>query len=191
MKFKNVIIMLFASLSIMSCRDNTYADYVDAENEAIEDYFDDIDAVIVSEEPEKTTGEWLDSKGRKIFYRPQAGLYYHQVKLGDTTATKPKVSSTVYLRYSATDLDGRLIYSAMEKNSPNPVSLLLTGSSSSDIYGQGFQQSVMYLNKGGECEALISFKIRNNYTTSLEGGYSSTDLKYLPMLYNIKLVNVQ
>lgn len=190
MKLKNVILFLLASLSLWSCKSDTYADYVDAENKAIDNYFKEINAVIVTEKPETISGEWLDANKRKIFYRTSSGLYYHQVSLGDTTATEPKVSSTVYIRYSAEDLNGNLIYSAMPKNSPNPVSLLLSGTTS-DIYGVGFQESVMYLKKGGKCEAVVSFKIGNQYTSSLEGGYSSTRLKYLPMLYDIQLVNVQ
>ncbi len=190
MKLKNVIIFLIASLSFMSCKTDTYADHVDAENEAIDKYFKEINAVIVNEKPETVTGEWLDANNRKIYYRSEPGLYYHQVSLGDTTATKPKVSSTVYVRYSAKDLNGKMIYSALEKNSPNPISLMLTGTTS-DIYGKGFQEAVMFLNKGGVCEAIVSFKIGNNYTSSLEGGYSSTKLKYLPMKYDIRLVNVQ
>ncbi|MBO4736005.1 MAG: hypothetical protein J5614_06375, partial [Paludibacteraceae bacterium] len=149
-----------------------------------------INAVIVNEKPETVTGEWLDSNNRKIFYRSSPGLYYHQVSLGDTTATKPKVSSTVYIRYSAKDLNGQMIYSTMEKNSPNPVKLFLNGNSS-DLYGTGFQESLQYLNKGGRCEAVISFKIGNKYSSSMEGGYKEKDLKYLPMLYDIRLVNVE
>ncbi|MBQ0155225.1 MAG: DUF4827 family protein [Bacteroidales bacterium] len=190
MKSKNIIIFLLASLSLMSCRDDNYADHVDAENEAIDKYFKDINAVIVREKPAQMSGEWLDSNNRKIFYRTSSGLYYHQVALGDTTATKPKISSTVYIRYAVTDLKGQMIYNVMESNSPNPVKLLLTGSSN-DIYGAGFQESVMYLNKGGKCEAVVSFKINNTYPTSQEGGYSSKDLEYLPMLYDIRLVNVE
>ena len=190
MKLKNVIILLVASLSFWSCKTDTFADYVDAENEAVDKYFKDINAVIVHEKPETVAGEWLDSNNRKIFYRTSSGLYYHQVALGDTTATKPKVSANVYVRYSAKDLKGQMIYSALEKNSANPVKLFLTGSSS-DIYGQGFQESVMYLNKGGKCEAVVSFKIGNQYSSSLEGGYSQKQLKYLPMLYDIRLVNVE
>ena len=190
MKLKNVIILLMASLSFWSCKTDTFADYVDAENEAVDKYFKDINAVIVHEKPKTVSGEWLDSNKRKIFYRTSSGLYYHQVSLGDTTATKPKVSANVYVRYSVNDLKGQKIYSAMEKNSPNPVKLFLTGNTS-DIYGEGFQESVMYLNKGGKCEAVVSFKIGNKYNTSLEGGYTSKDLQYLPMLYDIRLVNVE
>lgn len=190
MKLKNAIILLVASLSFLSCKTDTFADYVDAENEAIDKYFKDINAVIVHEKPATVTGEWLDSNNRKIFYRSSPGLYYHQVSLGDTTATKPKVSSTIYVRYSAKDLNGQMIYSAMEKNSPNPIKLFLSGSTS-DVYGTGFQESVQYLNKGGECEAVISFKIGNQYSSSLEGGYTQKQLKYLPMLYDIRLMNVE
>ncbi len=190
MKFKNVIVLLLAFLSLSSCRTDTFADHVDAENEAVEKYFKDINAVIVTEKPATISGEWLDANNRKIFYRAEAGLYYHQVSLGDTTATKPKVSSTVYVRYSAKDLKGQMIYSAMEKNSPNPISFMLKGTTS-DLYGKGFQESVMFLNKGGVCESVVSFKIGNTYTSSLEGGYSSTQLKYLPVKYDIRLVNVQ
>lgn len=190
MKLKNAVILLVASLSFWSCKTDTFADYVDAENEAIDEYFKNINAVIVHEKPETVSGEWLDSNNRKIFYRTSSGLYYHQVALGDTTATKPKTSATVYFRYSAKDLKGQMIYSAMEQNSPNPVYLFLTGSTS-DIYGEGFQESVMYLNKGGKCEAVVSFKIGNQYSSSLEGGYTQKQLKYLPMLYDIQLVNVE
>ena len=190
MKLKNVIILLVASLSFWSCKTDTFADYVDAENEAVDKYFKDINAVIVHEKPETVSGEWLDSNKRKIFYRTSSGLYYHQVSLGDTTAAKPKVSATVYFRYLAKDLKDQKIYSAMEENSPNPVKLFLTGSSS-DLYGEGFQESLMYLNKGGKCEAVVLFKIGNKYNSSLEGGYTSKDLKYLPMLYDIRLVNVE
>lgn len=190
MKLKNAIILMISSLSLLSCKTETYADYVDAENEAIDKYFKDINAVIVTDKPATVAGEWLDANNRKIFYRAEPGLYYHQVALGDTTATKPKVSSTVYVRYSAKDMKGNMIYSAMEKNSPNPISFMLTGSTS-DYYGQGFQESVMFLNKGGACESVVSFKIRNTYSSSLEGGYTSDQLKYLPMKYDIKLVNVQ
>jgi hypothetical protein len=49
----------------------------------------------------------------------------------------------------------------------------------------------MYLNKGGKCEAVVSFKIGNKYSSSLEGGYTSKDLQYLPMLYDIRLINVE
>ena len=190
MKLKNVIILLLASLSLLSCRENNYADYVDAENEAIDKYFKDINAVIVREKPATVSGEWLDANNRKIFYRTSTGLYYHQVALGDTTATKPKVSSTVYIRYSVKDLKGQMIYNAMESKSPNPVSLMMTGTVS-DLYGTGFQESVMNLNKGGRCEAVVSFKINNTYSSSLEGGYNALDLEYLPMLYDIRLVNVE
>ena len=68
MKLKNVIILLMASLSFWSCKTDTFADYVDAENEAIDKYFKDINAVIVHEKPETVSGEWLDSNNRKIFY---------------------------------------------------------------------------------------------------------------------------
>lgn len=189
MKLK-VILVLLASLSFLSCRKDNLADYIDAQNEAIDKYFKEIDAVIVTEEPEQVSGEWLDSNKRKIFYRVASGLYYHQVALGDTSATEPKISSTAYIRYEAKDLNGQLIYSAMPKYSPNPVSLLLAGSTT-DIYGTGFQESVMRLKKGGRCESVVSFKIGNTYNSSLEGGYSSKQLKYLPILYDIQLVNVQ
>ena len=69
MKLKNVIILLMASLSFLSCKTDTFADYVDAENEAVDKYFKDINAVIVHEKPETVSGEWLDSNNRKIFYR--------------------------------------------------------------------------------------------------------------------------
>lgn len=191
MKLKNVILLLLASLSFLSCRESTYADHVDEENKAVDKYFKDINAVIVHEKPATISGEWLDADNRKIFYRTSSGLYYHQVSLGDTTATKPKVSSTVYVRYSVKDLKDNLIYSALEDKSPNPIKLMLSGNTSTDIYGEGFQESVMYLNKGGVCEAVVSFKIGNNYTSALEGGYTSTQLEWLPMLYNIRLVNVE
>lgn len=191
MKLRNFIFFLMVALTSVSCRENNYADYVREEDKAIDNYFKSINAVVVADKPAKAQNEWLDADGRKIFYRTPSGLYYHQVYLGDTTSTKPIVSSTAYVRYSAKDLNGGLVYSCEEKYSANPVGVFIQGSYISDIYGVGFQESVMNLYKGGVCESVVSFKIKNNYTSTIDSKVSKADLEYTPMLYNIRVVNVQ
>ena len=55
----------------------------------------------------------------------------------------------------------------------------------------GFQEAVRYLRKGGKCSAIISFKIGNGENSTITNKILSDKDQYTPMMYEIRLVNVE
>ncbi len=188
-----VFVSLAAVLAFSSCdRDKRYADYVHDENELMDKFIKRKKIKVVSFRPENIQGEWLDENGDTIYYKTPSGLLYHQISLGDTTAPEPKISSRAYVRYDGYNLWDQLVYSTSEKYSVSPQSFLIQSSpGSSYTYGVGFQEAVRYLRKGGKCKALISFKIGNGENSTINNRVLSDKDQYTPMLYEIRLVNVE
>lgn len=183
--------IVFALVSTSCNRDKRYADYVQDENELMDKYISRKGIKIVSFKPEQTEGEWLDEKGAPIYYKTPSGLLYHQISLGDTTAVPPKVSSRAYVRYEGYNLWDDLVYSTSEKYAASPQSFLIQNQSTSSTFGVGFQEAVSYLYKGGKCSAIISFKIGNGENASVNNKVLSDKDLYTPMMYEIRLVNVE
>lgn len=188
-----VFVSLVSVLVSTSCsRDKSYADYVHDENELIDKYIKRHKIKVVSTRPENIQGEWLDENGDTIYYKTPSGLLYHQISLGDTTAPETKVSSRAYVRYDGYNLWDDLVYSTSEKYSASPQSFLIQNKpASTSTYGAGFQEAVRYLRKGGKCSAIISFKIGNGENSTITNKILSDKDQYTPMMYEIRLVNVE
>lgn len=188
-----MLVSLVAVLVSTSCnREKRYADYVDDENKLMDKYISRKNIKVVSLKPETVEGEWLDENGAPIYYKTPSGLLYHQIALGDTTAPLPKVSATASVRYDGYNLWDDLVYSTSEKYSASPIDFKIQSTaSSSSTYGVGFQEAVRYLHKGGKCSAIISFKIGNGENSTIKNKVLSDKDQYTPMMYEIRLVNVE
>ena len=101
--------LLVSVLSVASCSSSkTYAEYLEEEKDAIKNFINSNNIVVVNAKPEGT-GDWLSDTGQEIYFKTSNGLYYHQVDLGDGDQA-PLVGYTAVLRYIGKDLFGNIIY---------------------------------------------------------------------------------
>lgn len=180
------------AFSFSSCnRDETYADHLDDEKDAISNFLTQNKVLTVDFMPQQTT-EWLTKDGNPIYYHFSDGLYFHLIDKGDTTTLAPKVGNTVFLRYVGKNLKGNVVYDWSEEASITPTSMrILSSPNASSTYGVGFQKAVRCLYAGGHCTCIIPFKIGNGYNNNIYGGVSSDESDYRPMFYEIWVTRIE
>lgn len=187
------LISFLVLISMFSCKKgNTYADHVEAEDDAIDEYVEKNNISIVGKMPEGDS-EWMDGD-QKVYYLYGSGradgLYYHQVSLGDGDV-KPQENWTAYVRYQGYTLSGELVYDCTASVSPDPLSFIVLSNATGASYGVGFQQAVKNLRVGGHCQVIIPFKLANNNLVTISGTKRSDASNYQPMFYDIWLVALE
>lgn len=188
-----VLFILLCVISFYSCKkSDTYADYVEMENEAIDSYLSSNKIKVVSEMPQGK-GEWMDGD-RKVFYLYEIGksdgLYYHQVELGDGDQI-PQANWTAYVRYKGYTLNGELLYDCTSSRNPDPLSFVIAEDALNQTYARGFQQAVKNLRVGGHCQVIIPFDIGNGDLKTVSGSVRSDSRTKQPMFYDIWLVGLE
>lgn len=188
--FKYLFFVSLVAVSFLSCsKTKSYADYVNEQNDAIDDYISRNKIKVVYIMPE-TDGEWLTEDGDPIYYLDHQGLYYHQIKKGDGDII-PKTGYKAYVRYVGNDLYGNQIYNHSSKAVADPVSFTLLSSPSNSTYGVGFQTAVKNMRSGGHCKTIIPFTIGNGTDKTVSSVAGSDVMSYRPMEYEIWLTNVE
>ncbi|MBR2261853.1 MAG: DUF4827 family protein [Paludibacteraceae bacterium] len=193
---KNIIVVcacMCMSLLVGCRKSETYADYLEAQEEAIDEFVSKNNIKVVGTMPEGETSEWM-SDGQKVFYLYNSGdaegLYYHQVELG-TGDMKPQNNYTALVRYRGSKLSGELIYACTVDVSPDPVSFVLLSDAEGATLSTGFQQAVKNLRVGGHCQVIIPFSIGNSDLVTVKGGVFSDSKNRVPMFYDIWLVGLE
>lgn len=190
-RIKATVLSMAIFASLIGCGDaKTYSDYVDDEDNAIENFIKSHNISVQGSMPEGDS-TWLNESGKEIYYLyasgKSEGLYYHQVKKGDGEA--PKENWTAYVRYAGYTLEGRMLYNCTAQYAPDPQSLKITSSGST--FGVGFQQALKNLRVGGKCKVIIPFSIGNENNLTLTGVTMSDANEYRPMYYEIELVGLE
>ena len=175
--------------ALCACKkSNTYADYVEDEDEKIDNFISSKKIKVVTEMPEKME-DWMDGE-YTVYYLYTSGkadgLYFHLDSLGSGDEV-PEANWTAYVRYRGYDLLGTLWYSCWNDVSPDPVSFVIQKDAGGSTYGRGFQQAVKNLRVGGACKVIIPFSIANQTLATVAGGVRSDYSLYQPAYYEIKL----
>ncbi len=187
------MLLLLCPVWSVSCKkSNTYADYVEAEDDAIERFISRNDIAVTSTCPQDTV-EWMDGN-RELYYLYNSGkadgLYYHLVELGDGDQV-PQEGWTAYVRYIGKTMSEEVVYDCTAAVNPDPLSFVIQKDAYRKSYGRGFQQAVCNLRVGGHCKVIIPFSIGNHTLSTLSGGSRSDYENYQPMFYEIWLVGLE
>lgn len=189
---KIIALFLMGALLLNSCKkSNTYADYKEAEDEAIDSYISKNHIKVTSVEPQSDE-EWMEN-GQEVFCHYTSskaeGLYFHLCERGD--GLTPEVNWTAFVRYTGTSMKGKEFYNCTSSYSPDPKSFIVRSDAAGESYGRGFQEAVKKLKVGGHCKVIIPFTIGNSTLTMTTGGSFSDKSNYQPMAYEIWLVGVE
>lgn len=186
---------LFGCAAVMLCasckHDKTYAEYLEDEYDAIDNYIKNNKISVVSSMP-KSASEWLTKDGNPVYYKTSNGLYVHLFDKGDTTTLAPKVGSMAFVRYKGENMNGTTIYDCSSATTANPQSFRILASPSSDnMFGEGFQKATRMLYKGGHCKTIIPFKLGNGYNQTVYGQTQDDNMLKRTMVYEIWLTHVE
>ncbi len=190
-RLKAAVLSTAIFASFINCGDaKTYSDYVDDEDNAIENFIKSHNITVQGSMPE-TDSIWVDESGNEIYYLyasgKSEGLYYHQIRKGD--GETPKDNWTAYVRYAGYTLEGRMLYNCTAQYAPDPQNFKVNPSGST--FGVGFQQAIKNLRVGGKCKVIIPFSIGNESNVTITGVSMSDANEYRPMYYEIELVGLE
>jgi FKBP-type peptidyl-prolyl cis-trans isomerase len=157
---RNLIPLFFASvllLSTTSClHEKKVKEYEAAEQATIDQYLKD--------------NPTLD------FEKKESGLYIHMLQPG--TGAVPAAHDTVYVMYTAKFLNGYIL----DSNIASKDTLIFP--ISENLMLQGFEEGIMYLNKGAKATLLLPSKLAyGSYGYSIIPGYT-------PLLYDVELAKI-
>lgn len=180
-------------LLIFSCKkSDTYADYMEDEDEKIDSYISRENIAVTGTMPTSST-KWKDGD-KDLYYLygsgKSDGLYFHLIDAGSGDIV-PETNWTAYVRYTGTTLDGDLVYDCTAARNPDPLSFVVQDDAHGQAYGRGFQQAVRNLRVGGHCKVIIPFAIGNGMLPTISGGLRSDYSNYQPMVYEIWLVGLE
>lgn len=188
--------LLFAALACCfasGCKkSNTYADYVEKEDDLIDGFISRQKIAVTGSMPESEE-EWKDGDKDLYYlysYGKSDGLYFHLCEKGDGDQT-PQANWTAYVRYRGTSLDGTIVYDCTSTVNPDPLSFVIQKDAHGHTYGRGFQEAVKNLRVGGHCKVIIPFSLANGKLTTVSGVLRSDYENYQPMFYEIWLVGLE